>query len=185
MVAKLAYLAKRARPECLCAVAYLVTRVTKCTTDDVEKLKRVVKYISGTKERGVILRPRKLGGEGGGVQLHFDTAYGVHTDGKSQTGSYVVIGDVEAVHCKSCKQNIVTKSSTEVELIAMYIKDPPYIHQILLAARASGNEGSNGSAQKDEGNVRERTHQATAGVAVRVRKRMPYGMGVIIYHSHV
>ena len=66
MVAKLAYLAKRARPECLCAVAYLMTRVTKCTTDDVAKLKRVVKYISGTKERGVILRPGKLGGEGGG-----------------------------------------------------------------------------------------------------------------------
>ena len=67
----------------------------------------------------------------------------------------------------------------------IYIKGPRYIHQMLLAARASGNEGSNGSAQKDEGNVRERTHQATAGVAVRVRKRMPYGMGVIIYHSHV
>ena len=63
----------------------------------------------------------ETGGGGGGVQLHFDTAYGVHTDGKSQTGSYVVIGDVEAVHCKSCKQNIVTKSSTEVELIAIYI----------------------------------------------------------------
>lgn len=42
VVAKLAYLAKRARPECLTAVAFLATRVTKCTVDDVEKLKRLI-----------------------------------------------------------------------------------------------------------------------------------------------
>ena len=50
-VAKLAYLAKRARQECLTAVVYLATRVTKCTADDIEKLKRVFKYIATTKER--------------------------------------------------------------------------------------------------------------------------------------
>ena len=38
VVAKLVYPAKRARPECLTAVAYLATRVIKCTMDDVEKL---------------------------------------------------------------------------------------------------------------------------------------------------
>lgn len=116
MAAKLAYLAKRARPECLTAVAYLATRVTKCFTDDVEMLKRVVKYISSTKEHGAILRPENLGVC---VRLYVDAAYGVHTDGKSHTGSCVVIGDVGAVHCKSCKQSIATKSSREAELIAL------------------------------------------------------------------
>lgn len=116
VVAKLAYLAKRARPECLTAVAYLATRVTKCTDDDVDKLKRVLKYIAKTRERGVVLRPGRLGVC---VRVYVDAAYGVHSDGKSHTGSCVVIGDVGAVHCKSSKQSIVTKSSTEAELVAL------------------------------------------------------------------
>lgn len=114
VVAKLSYLAKRAKPECLTAVAYLATRVTRCTTDDVEKLKRVMKYVSGTCDRGVVFRPGQLGIC---VRVFIDAAYGVHSDGKSHTGSCVVIGDVGAVHCKSSKQSIVTKSSTEAELI--------------------------------------------------------------------
>ena len=116
VVAKLAYLAKRARPDCLTAVAYLATRVTKCTDDDVDKLKRVLKYVAKTKERGVVLRPGKLGVC---VRVYVDAEYGVHGDGKSHTGSCVVIGDVGVVHCKSSKQSIVTKSSTEAELVAL------------------------------------------------------------------
>lgn len=56
-----------------------------------------------------------------GIQLRvfIDAAYGVHVDGKSHTGSCVVIGDVGAVHSKSGKQHIVTKSSTEAELVAL------------------------------------------------------------------
>ena len=61
VVAKLSYLAKRAKPECLTAVAYLATRVTRCTTDDVDKLKRLLKYVANTRERGVIFRPRSRG----------------------------------------------------------------------------------------------------------------------------
>ena len=48
-----------------------------------------------------------------------DAAYGVHPDGRSHTGSCVVVGDRGAVHCKSAKQQIVTKSSTEAELVAL------------------------------------------------------------------
>ena len=116
VVAKLSYLAKRAKPECLTAVAYLATRVTRCTTDDVEKLKRLLKYVADTRERGVVFRP---GSKGICVRVFIDAAYGVHADGKSHTGSCVVIGDVGAVHCKSSKQSIVTKSSTEAELVAL------------------------------------------------------------------
>ena len=116
VVAKLSYLAKRAKPECLTAVAYLATRVTRCTTDDVDKLKRLLKYVANTRERGVIFRPGSLGIC---VKVFIDAAYGVHADGKSHTGSCIVIGDVGAVHCKSSKQSIVTKSSTEAELVAL------------------------------------------------------------------
>lgn len=53
------------------------------------------------------------------MRILIDAAYGVHEDGKSHTGSCVVIGDIGAVHCKSTKQHIVTKSSTEAELVGL------------------------------------------------------------------
>jgi hypothetical protein len=116
LVAMLLYLAKRAKPEILTTVAYLATRVTKCDADDVEKLIRLVKYVRGTRESGIVLRPGTLGVQ---VRLYVDASYGVHADGRSHTGSCVVIGDVGAVHCRSTKQLIVTKSSTEAELVGL------------------------------------------------------------------
>jgi hypothetical protein len=116
VVAQMLYLAKRVRPECLTAVAYLATRVTRCDGDDVEKLHRLIRYVRGTKEMGIVLRPGK---EGMGVSLYVDASYGVHADGRSHTGACVVIGSVGAVHCRSTKQSILSKSSTEAELIGM------------------------------------------------------------------
>jgi hypothetical protein len=65
---------------------------------------------------GMILRP---GASGIKVHLIVDASYGVHVDGRSHTGSCVVIGDLGAVHCRSSKQHIVTKSSTEAELVGL------------------------------------------------------------------
>jgi len=47
-----------------------------------------------------------------------DAAYGLHSDGKSVTGSVIVLGDKGPIHAKSVKQKIVTKSSTEAEFVA-------------------------------------------------------------------
>ena len=116
MVAKLLYLAKRARPDCLTAVAFLATRVTRCDQDDLHKLARLVKYVRATREHGLVMR---IGPGGIVVRVLIDAAYGVHMDGKSHTGSCVVVGALGAVHCKSAKQQIVTKSSTEAELVRL------------------------------------------------------------------
>ena len=75
IVAKLWFLGKRARPDCLAALAYLATRVTRCTTDDVDKLKRLLRYIADTRDRGVVFRPGKFGIR---VRVFIDAAYGVH-----------------------------------------------------------------------------------------------------------
>ena len=48
-----------------------------------------------------------------------DASYSVHSDGRSHTGSCVVIGNIGAVHSRSSKQMIVTKSSTEAELVGL------------------------------------------------------------------
>jgi histone deacetylase 1/2 len=115
-VAKVLYLAKRVRPECLTAVAFLTTRVNECDQDDLNKLNRLLGYILGTRERGITLRV----GESMTVRAFIDAAYGVHTSsGKSHTGCVIVLGDAGPLFCKSVKQKIVTKSSTEAELVGL------------------------------------------------------------------
>jgi hypothetical protein len=84
------YLAKRARPELVTAVSYLATRLTKCDGDDVDKLIRLIRYIRGTRHMGMILRP---GASGIRVHLFVDAPIR-GCDGRSHSGSCVVIGDL-------------------------------------------------------------------------------------------
>ena len=53
-VAKMLYLVKR-------AVSFLATRVNRCTTDDLIKLKRLMRYVCATNERGVVFSPGESG----------------------------------------------------------------------------------------------------------------------------
>ena len=115
-VAKVLYLAKRVRPECLTAVSFLSTRVQVCDVDDMAKLRRLLGYILGTRHRGIIL----CIGEQMTVKAYIDAAYGVHQDsGKSHTGCVIVLGAGGPLLAKSSKQKIVTKSSTEAELVGL------------------------------------------------------------------
>ena len=98
LVAKILYLAKRTKPECLTAISFLASRVTRCTEDDEEKLERLVRYIRHSQRRGIVLAPGNMGIM---VRMFVDAAYGVHQDRTSHTGSCVVIGDRGAVHCRS------------------------------------------------------------------------------------
>jgi hypothetical protein len=90
--------------------------VTKSDVDDSGKLVRLLKYLRATRERGVVLN---IGSKGIVVTQLVDAAYGVHEDGKSHTGSVVMIGDGAVVQAKSSKQKIVVKSSTEGELVGL------------------------------------------------------------------
>lgn len=113
-VAKLLYLGKRARPEILTAISFLATRAAKADSDDLGKLRRVLRYIRSSTGRGIRLSP---GTQGVHVRAYVDAAYGVHMDGKSHTGVSIILGDAGPVFVRSTKQPITAKSSTEAELI--------------------------------------------------------------------
>jgi hypothetical protein len=114
-VAKLLYLCKRVRPDLLCPVAFLTTRAIACTKQDLGKLHRVIGHLRATPERGIVIQfgsdPRAQG--------YIDASYAIHQrDGKSHTGASLIFGKGGPLYVTSVKQTIVTKSSTEAELVA-------------------------------------------------------------------
>ena len=114
IMAKILYLSKRARPDLLVAVAFLVRRVQHPDTDDWEKMERLIRYIRGTKELGI-----RLAGERHlSVTAYVDASYGVHSDMKSHTGAMITLGR-GPVFAKSTVQKLNTVSSAESELVAL------------------------------------------------------------------
>ena len=116
-VMRVAYLSKRVKPEMCVGVSYLSTQVTKPNVDDMRKLDRAVRYVRDHSGEGITLFAE---GEGKIVLVkgHIDASFGCHEDGKSHTGVCVTLGN-GPVFVRSVKQKIVTKSSTEAELVAL------------------------------------------------------------------
>jgi hypothetical protein len=112
-VAKLLFLATRVRPDILLIVNYLTTRVNKFTANDDKKCKRCLKYLRKTKELGLILSVNDL--HGPSIINHTDASFGVHRDGRSQSGSASSLGG-GSFYSSSHKQKLATNSSTEAEL---------------------------------------------------------------------
>jgi hypothetical protein len=114
IVAKTLYLAKRARPDIAVVVAYLCTRVKSPTDEDWAKLERLLQYLAGTQDMEMVLEPE------GEIRLdaYIDAAFGCHADGKSHTGMAVFVCGC-LVMAKSTKQKLVTRNSTEAELVAL------------------------------------------------------------------
>jgi Reverse transcriptase (RNA-dependent DNA polymerase) len=113
-VAKLLYLALRARPDILVAVAFLTTRVSSPDIDDLGKLKRVMRYLRDTRNLALTL---EASGDGA-IRWWVDASFGVHPNMRSHTGAVMSLGK-GAVYGMSSKQKINTKSSCEAELVGV------------------------------------------------------------------
>ena len=115
-VARLLYLATRVRPDILLAVTFLCSRVACATKVDQVKLKRVVSYLKGTSDLG-----KRLGGGPNGevtLQSFSDASFAVHSDMKSHNGQFITLG-LGGILIKCNKEKLVTKSSTEAELVCL------------------------------------------------------------------
>jgi hypothetical protein len=120
------------------------------------KLIRICKYLNGT--RDLYLR---LSAEDMVVSAYIDASFAVHQDMKSHTGAVITLGK-GAVRARSSKQRLVSKSSTESELIGLsdelsqviwtrnflmeqgYTQAPAEIHQdnkstMIIAAKGKSN----------------------------------------------
>jgi hypothetical protein len=112
--AKLLYLTKRTRPELLPLISVLSSRVTIATEQDMQKLRRGLNYLNSNPDMGIKLtcRPDHR------VQAYIDASFAVHPDMKSHTGVCISIGG-GPIYVESSKQRLVSRSSTEAELIAL------------------------------------------------------------------
>ena len=130
VVAKLIYVGTRARTDILLALSFLCGRVSLPTEQDERKLKRLLCYLNST-----IDLPLRIGADSlNQFTTWVDASFAVHSDMRSHTGGVISFGRGGLV-CKSKKQNINTKSSTEVELIGAsdYLPHTLYVKMFMEA----------------------------------------------------
>jgi hypothetical protein len=114
-VMTLMYLALRTRPDILFSVGYLSTKVKNLNENDFKNLMRIFRYLNGTKDLVLKLCPDNLQ-----INCWIDAAYATHNDMKSHSGYLIGLGNNGSfTFVRSSKQKLVTKSSTEAELVAL------------------------------------------------------------------
>jgi len=109
------YLSTRTRPDILLPVVYLCSRVAIATEDDHRKMIRVLSYLNATIDLPLIIGKR---GSPISVNCYADASFATHHDFKSH-GSVLISCGHGFVWCKCAKQKMVTKSSTEAELVTL------------------------------------------------------------------
>lgn len=127
-VAKVLYPAKRSRPDILFAVSHLCGCVNKATENSKRHLDHLMGYIQGTADLGIVFS----GGADLKPAIYADASFMAHSDARSRSGVLMMIcgGPIGAY---STRQSLVTRSSTEAELVALEtaITDATWLHQLI------------------------------------------------------
>jgi Reverse transcriptase (RNA-dependent DNA polymerase) len=167
-VMQLLYLSQRARPDIRTAISFLCTRLTDPDQDDYKKLIRVLKYLQST-----IDLPLVLSADGfNKVQWWVDASFAVHPEMKGHTGGTMSLG-AGSVYSTSVKQKMVTRSSTESEVVGVYDVLPQMIWTTnFLKGQDMNVEGSilyqdNKSAILLESNGRQSSSKRTRHMNIR------------------
>jgi hypothetical protein len=112
---QLLFLSQRGRPDIRTAVSFLCGHIQQPNDHDYRKLSRVMKYLQST-----IDLPLVLSADGSGTpRWHIDASYAMHMDMRSHTGGAMTLGK-GSVYSTLVKQKLVTRSSTEAEVVAVH-----------------------------------------------------------------
>lgn len=118
LVMQLMYAAIRTRPDILYQCTVLATKGVNPNMGDYRKLIRIVKYLKGTADKGIVLRH-----EGDiNVNCYVDASFNCHGDARGHSG-FIIYPDLFGscgILIKSIKQKTVADSSAEAELIALH-----------------------------------------------------------------
>ena len=113
---KLMFLATRTRPDILLTLSVLSSKARSPNEHDMSRLDRVIGYLLGTRDLGLIVKVDSLK-----LHAYFDASWACHNDLKGHTGIVITLGhNGFPLIIKSRKQKLVSRSSTEAELIALF-----------------------------------------------------------------
>jgi hypothetical protein len=168
IVAKLLFVARRARPDVQVAIAFLTSRVTKSDRDDWKKLKRLLQYLNASIDMPLTLSIDDMST----IKTWVDAAYALHSDMKSHTGGVIMMGK-GALYGKSSKQKLNTKSSTEAEVVGSsdFLPQTLWTHNFIKAqgykVKQSDYYQDNMSAMAMEKNGRASAGQKSRHIDIR------------------
>ena len=120
------------RPDIMFQTAFLATRVTNATINDITQAMHVVYYLQRTKSLGLIF----TSGVGFQLEVFIDSSRDLNSiDSKAHSGICFRLGSSKSAsfHFISKKQSLVTRSSNEAEIYAVDfgMHDIEYFRQIL------------------------------------------------------
>lgn len=127
-VGSLMYLSIGTRPDIAFAVGKVSRKLNKPTEADVLAVKRIFKYLKGTRDYGIIYEKNAEFS----LDCFSDSDYGGDPDTRRSTSGFVFIFGSGAISWSSQLQKCVTLSSTEAEYVAgaQAIKDLVWIRQL-------------------------------------------------------
>ena len=119
LVMSIFYVAKRTRPDILFAISYLATRCSEPTQNDFDKAKRILSYLKSTIDMKLTHKcdnkgPKNL------LFAFVDASYATHSDMKGHSGCLIFDECGNLLYASSTKQKLMSKSSTDAEIIAVH-----------------------------------------------------------------
>ena len=112
---QLMYLSQRGRPDLRTAILFLSSRTSCPDEHDWKKLCRLTKYLEATLHLNLTL----ICDNSGVVTWWVDASYAIHPNMKGHTGATMSMG-TGSPYSTSLKQKLVSRSSTESELIGVH-----------------------------------------------------------------
>jgi hypothetical protein len=113
-IGALLYLANGTRPDITYAVNILSRRQSVSTLSDWKQVKRVMRYLRGVPDLGLVFR-----GKGEGITCYPDASFGLNDPLGRSTSGFVIKLFGDTVMWRTKKQNHIALSSTEAEYVAM------------------------------------------------------------------
>jgi hypothetical protein len=138
VIGSLLYLAVATRPDISQAVSKLAQYSSAPSTSHWAMVKRVLRYVKGTKKLGLLYTAS------GSATLvgYTDADYAGDVDDRKSTSGYVFLKSGAAVSWKSKKQTVVAQSTAEAEYVALYFaaQECVWLRRLLgdLGAKQSG-----------------------------------------------
>ena len=130
------------------AVSFLTTRVKHPNEYDWGKLKKVLKYLNGTRHMKLKMMVENMSL----IRWWVDASYNVHWDIRGHNGAMMSLGKGDIIS-NSNKQNLNVNISTEGELVSTY-DQMPYILNALYFIKTQGYTIEKNTYQENKYTIR-------------------------------